>query len=225
MTRAGTPLLLALWGRLWMRLAGRSLPGRAAMAIAALGSPPFYGRFRLSLYNRKGFIAPSARVHHPDLALGPNVFLGDRVTIYRDRDGGPVRLGERVRLIGDIYVQTGEGGAVEMGPRTAVQPRCHFAAYLTPIVIGEGVQIATGCSFYSYDHSFAAGSPISAQPLTAKGAIEIGDDAWLGTGVTVLSGVRIGQGAVVAAGSVVTHDIPDQALARGVPARVHGFRR
>jgi maltose O-acetyltransferase len=52
------------------------------------------------------------------------------------------------------------------------------------------------------------------------GAIEIGDGAWLASRVMVLPGVRIGAGAVVAAGSVVTRDVPDNTLVAGVPARV-----
>jgi acetyltransferase-like isoleucine patch superfamily enzyme len=52
----------------------------------------------------------------------------------------------------------------------------------------------------------------------------IGDEAWLGVGVIVLDGVRIGDGAVVGAGSVVIHDVPDGAVAQGVPARVMMLR-
>ena len=61
--------------------------------------------------------------------------------------------------------------------------------------------------------------------MQTKGGIVIGDDAWLGVGVIVLDGVKIGKGAVVGAGSVVTRDIPDGAIATGVPARVVKMRR
>jgi acetyltransferase-like isoleucine patch superfamily enzyme len=52
----------------------------------------------------------------------------------------------------------------------------------------------------------------------------VDDDAWLGVGVIVLSGVRIGKGAVVGAGAVVTHDVPDGAVVAGVPARIVKMR-
>jgi len=52
----------------------------------------------------------------------------------------------------------------------------------------------------------------------------VNDDVWIGHGSTILSGVRIGQGAVVAAGSVVTKDVPLYAIVGGVPAKVIKYR-
>jgi acetyltransferase-like isoleucine patch superfamily enzyme len=78
--------------------------------------------------------------------------------------------------------------------------------------------------FYSYDHSFARGIPYSKQPLKTKGPIIIEDEVWIGARSVVLSGVCIGKGAVIAAGSVVTKDIPAEAIAAGSPARVLRFR-
>ena len=109
---------------------------------------------------------------------------------------------------------------MKIGDRTTVQPRCQFSAYRAPIQIGCDVQIAPNCAFYPYDHAFARGELIRKQPLQTKGGISIGDDVWLGFGVIVLDGVRIGKGAVIGAGAVVTRDIPDGAIAFGVPARV-----
>jgi len=59
---------------------------------------------------------------------------------------------------------------------------------------------------------------------TSKNRVEIGDDVWIGAQAVVLPGVRIGDGAVIAAGSVVTRDVPANAVASGVPARVKRFR-
>lgn len=57
-----------------------------------------------------------------------------------------------------------------------------------------------------------------------KGDIVVDDDVWIGYGATILSGVHIGQGAVVAAGAVVTSDIPPYAVVGGVPAKVIKYR-
>ena len=54
--------------------------------------------------------------------------------------------------------------------------------------------------------------------------IVIADNVWLGFGVTILQGVRIGKGAVVCAGAVVTKDIPDYSIVAGVPAKIIGTR-
>ena len=57
-----------------------------------------------------------------------------------------------------------------------------------------------------------------------KGDITVSDDVWIGFGSTILSGVHIGQGAIVAAGSVVTKDVPPYAIVGGVPAKVIKYR-
>ncbi|HEY5587903.1 MAG TPA: CatB-related O-acetyltransferase [Candidatus Paceibacterota bacterium] len=54
----------------------------------------------------------------------------------------------------------------------------------------------------------------------SKGSIIIEDEVWLGYGVTILSGVKIGKGAIIAAGSVVTKDIPPYTVAGGIPAKI-----
>ena len=58
----------------------------------------------------------------------------------------------------------------------------------------------------------------------SKGNIVIDDDVWLGYGATIMSGVHIGQGAEVAAGAVVTKDVPPYAIVGGVPAKVIRYR-
>ena len=58
----------------------------------------------------------------------------------------------------------------------------------------------------------------------SKGNIIIDDDVWIGFGATIMSGVHIGQGAVIAAGSVVTKDVPPYAIVGGVPAKVIKYR-
>ncbi len=58
----------------------------------------------------------------------------------------------------------------------------------------------------------------------SKGDIEVGDDVWIADSSLILSGVKIGQGAIVAAGSVVTKDVPPYAIVGGVPAKVIKYR-
>lgn len=58
----------------------------------------------------------------------------------------------------------------------------------------------------------------------SKGNIDISDDVWIGYGATIMSGVHVGQGAVIAAGAVVTRDVPPYAVVGGVPAKVIKYR-
>ena len=207
-----------------MRYAGLSQFGRTATRIATWFAPPYYGRCYLARLNPKGYIATSAIVHHNSVQFGHNIFIGDRVVIYQDKDGGSVEFGERVHIYGESFIQTGFGGSVRVGDHSHIHPRCQLSAYKSNIYIGSGVQIAPNCAFYPYNHGIASGELIKDQTLHSKGDIIVGDDAWLGFGVIVLDGVHIGQGAVVGAGSVVTDDIPNEAIAIGIPASVVKMR-
>lgn len=215
---------LSLWSRFWMKFAWSGYFGRFATRLASWTAPPYRQRRRLARYHRKGYISPSAIICHDNVQLGTNIFIGDRVTIYQDDRNGSVKIGDRVRIHQDVCIETGAGASVVIGADTGIQPRCQFSAYKAPIHIGRGVMIAPNCAFYPYDHGIAPHEPIKNQPLQTKGGITIDDDAWLGYGVIVLDGVRIGKGAVVGAGAVVTKDIPDGAIAVGSPARVINMR-
>jgi acetyltransferase-like isoleucine patch superfamily enzyme len=113
---------------------------------------------------------------------------------------------------------------VYIGTGTSIHQGCQIESYKAPIQIGQRVGIAARCDFQSFDHGIASGQWFETQPLKTKGPIIIDDEVWLGHGVIVLSGVRIGKGAVIGAGSVVTKDIPANAVAVGVPARVVRMR-
>ena len=89
-----------------------------------------------------------------------------------------------------------------------------------PVNIGSHVNLAQGVTVSALNHNFSeTGKRIDEQGITTR-QIVIEDDVWIGTNATVLAGVRIGSHSVIAAGAVVTHDIPPHSLAAGVPAQV-----
>lgn len=101
------------------------------------------------------------------------------------------------------------------------------------LIIGSYVSIAENVSFIlDADHctntisSFPFKAKVIGESFEAfgKGDIILDDDVWIGYGSTILSGVHIAQGAVVAAGAVVTKDVPPYAIVGGVPARVIKYR-
>lgn len=217
-------LAIRTWGRLWMTLAAIRVLRRPTTWLASLSAPPYYGQHALARLHPSGYTAVSARVHHGALARGDHTSLGDRVVVYRDREGGPIIIGSRSTINMDSCLQTGQGGRIEIGADTHIQPRCQFSAYVGEIRIGDRVSIAPNCYFYPYDHRTDAHDIIRKQGLKSSGDIVVDDDVWIGTGVIILQDVHIGRGAVLAAGAVITSDVPEMAIAAGVPAKVIGSR-
>ncbi len=195
---------------------------RLALALAWLGrqrlDPTIQSR--LAAIRVGGYTAADAFLSNGGIHLGVHSLVGSGCRIHRHPDGGPITIEAHAHLYGDTIIETGHGATVRIGAGSHIQPGCHIHAFVQPIHIGSQVEIAAQCAFYSYNHGVAPERLIMDQPLTSKGSIYIGDGAWLGHGVIVLENVRIGLGAVVGAGSVVTHDIPDHAIAAGVPAKV-----
>lgn len=89
---------------------------------------------------------------------------------------------------------------------------------IAPVTIGDHVMIGPGSSIITVNHPLSPARRRrhigQARPVT------IGSDVWIGASCTILPGVTIGDNVVIAAGAVVTKDIPDNSLAAGVPARV-----
>lgn len=99
--------------------------------------------------------------------------------------------------------------------------------------IGNYCSIGSGTTFMlgsEHPYSCISTFPFKVKILsveheaTTKGPIELCDDVWIGENVLILSGVRIGQGAVVAAGAIVTKDVPAYAIVGGNPARIIKYR-
>lgn len=89
-----------------------------------------------------------------------------------------------------------------------------------PVCIGSHVNLAQGITVTALNHNFTdADKRIDEQGITTKPVV-IGDDVWIGANAVILPGVAIGSHAVVAAGAVVTKDVPSRTLVGGVPAKV-----
>ena len=209
-----------LWVRFWMHFAGLGTFGRLAMRIAGWLYPPYKGRHILAEKSNFGYFESSVKIHIRHFEKGKRVFLGDGVTIYSKTNNETVRLGDDVYINVGTILELGPGGSIVIGDRTTIQTKCHLSAYCGEIKIGEDVQIAPNCAFYPYNHGMDLGKKMNDQPLFSRGGINIEDGVWLGFGVIVLDGVTIGKESIVAAGSVVTKDIPAMVVAGGVPAKV-----
>lgn len=137
-----------------------------------------------------------------------------------------VRIGDSCLLEHDIHFKFDgiwkPGPSIIIGNDVIIGFGCEFNIRAR-IVVGNHTLIASGCKFIDHDHGIAAGELVRNQP-GPEIPITIGRDVWLGSNVVVLKGVEIGDGAIVAAGAVVSKNVPSGEIWGGVPARKIGER-
>jgi acetyltransferase-like isoleucine patch superfamily enzyme len=154
------------------------------------------------------------------------ITLGDRVAIddysLLDASGAGeagIILGDDVIISRNCVIQ-GKTGSVTIGNKTDIGCNAILSSG-GGIQIGNSVLIAGNCYIGGGRYvTEQIDVPMMEQGLYTKGPVIIGDDVWLGAGSTVLDGVKIGRGCIVGAGAVVTKDLPDYAIAAGIPAKV-----
>jgi acetyltransferase-like isoleucine patch superfamily enzyme len=89
-----------------------------------------------------------------------------------------------------------------------------------PVSIGNHVNMAQGITVTALNHNFSDPDKRIDEQGISTSAVYIGDDVWIGTNAVVLPGVTIGNHSVVAAGAIVTKDVPEGCLVAGVPAKI-----
>jgi acetyltransferase-like isoleucine patch superfamily enzyme len=151
-----------------MNCSGSGFYGRLATRFATWASPPHKASTFLARITPKGYIAPSAQIYHRDLRRGKNVFIGDRVLIFRADKGGHVEIGDRVCILRDSIIETGDKGSLTLGADTYIHPRCQLNAYKASIKIGTGVLIAANCALYPHNHGVMPDRPIREQPFSQR---------------------------------------------------------
>lgn len=92
------------------------------------------------------------------------------------------------------------------------------------VTIGAYVHIGHGFCVYSSNHNYASEIAIPYDDTDILKPVEIGDCVWIGANVSIVPGIRIGEGVIVGMGSVVTCDIPAGAIVGGNPAKILGYR-
>ncbi len=151
---------------------------------------------------------------------GP-VFFGRGLELEISRRG-KVRFGRFV-WIGDGTKIRCHQGEVVIGPKTVIGQECTISAYKR-VRIGEQCVIADRAMFIDFDHGMVeVERPIRAQGIYMK-PVEVGSNVWIGYGACALRGVSVGDNSVLGTYAVVTKDIPANAVATGVPARVIRMR-
>ncbi len=158
-----------------------------------------------------------ARIYLSQTQLGRKVRVDGRVYVHPD---GNIIIGDRCRFtgtMGGLELGAGPEGTLEIGENTFINYGTSVSA-MKRVTIGRDCAIGTYCMIM--DNDFHKISPEERYEFPESDPITIGDKVWLGGHVIVLKGVTIGDGSVVAAGSIVTKDIPPRSLAVGAPAKV-----
>lgn len=135
------------------------------------------------------------------------------------------RCGPRTSFDGLTSTFDGAGN-ISLGSDVFLAPRCFIAVPNVQFSVGDDTMIGPDFCAMGGDHRFDVPGRLyrDTHALGVNQPIFIGCNVWIGARVTVLKGVRVGDGAIIGAGSVVTRDVPSQAIAAGVPAAVVRWR-
>lgn len=127
--------------------------------------------------------------------------------------GNNINIQHGAVFVSDISIGNRSG----IGRNSRISGKC---------VIGDNVMMAPGCIIAPPNHVFdRTDVPMNRQGLKPSKGVVIGNDVWICTNAIILDGVKIGDGAIIAAGAVVTKDIPQFAICAGVPAKVIKMRK
>ncbi|NFU00604.1 sugar O-acetyltransferase [Clostridium botulinum] len=166
------------------------------------------------------------------LALGEELFSERqhaKEVIFEFNSLHPSDVEKRTELISKLFGYVGENFYIEPPFRCDYAYNIHWGenSYVNynctildcaKVTIGKNVLIGPNVNIFTAGHPLSPSQRISG--LEYAHSIEIGDGAWIGGGTTINPGVKIGRNAVIGSGSVVTKDIPDNAVAVGNPCRV-----
>ena len=117
---------------------------------------------------------------------------------------------------------------ISIGDDVFIGRNCIMQSEHGSIVIGDRVMFGPGVNIHGGNHDISVGNTpmrFRTKEPGSDGEVRIGNDVWIGSNAIILNKITIGDGAVVAAGAVVTHNVPPLAIAAGVPAKVIGYRK
>jgi acetyltransferase-like isoleucine patch superfamily enzyme len=211
------------------RAAARSTtpaPSRGGRVVAKI----FYRFWNLIQRTSFAELALTAKVHpfsgikgRARVAIGESSRLGAFCRVEAIEPRSFIRIGARCDIHPSAMLLA-YGGHIEIGDDCSVNPFCVLYGH-GGLKIGNGVRIAAGTAMIPANHNFdEIDRPIFQQGVSAKGII-IEDDVWIAANATILDGVRIGRGCVIAAGAVVTKDVEPFSVMGGVPARLIQMRK
>lgn len=118
-----------------------------------------------------------------------------------------------LRVFPPFYTDFGKN--IHIGKNVFINACCHFQDH-GGVTLGDGCQIGHNVVFATLNHGMAPED----RGTTYPAPIRLGKNVWVGSNATILQGVSIGDNSIVAAGAVVTHDVPENVIVAGVPAKI-----
>jgi len=211
----GRPGLLPLIAHELIVTFTQGLPGALGLVLRKALYPRLLGSC-----GRNVVFGQNVTLRHPHkIHVADNVVIDDNCLLDAKGDtNAGIRIGSGV-FIGRNSILSCKNGDIDLADGANIGFNCEvFSA--SQVHIGAGTLLAAYTYVIGGDHDFADPSKsVLEQQRTSRG-VTIGAGAWIGAGAKVLDGVRIGDKAIVGAGAVVTRDVPAQAVAVGIPARV-----
>ena len=147
------------------------------------------------------------------------VKIGGNVSI--NASGGVVKLSQRSVLAANVRIDA-MGGDVVIGSDVLINTNTIITSW-SGVSIGSDALIVPFCHITDRDHGLSKDFLIRKQAGESS-PIEIGEDVWMASSCIVLKGVKIGNGAVIGANSVVNNDVGEYEIAAGSPVKVIGIR-
>ena len=158
---------------------------------------------KFNVFRNFGFVLPHGAIitvpENVEIGKGFGISQGCMILAQGLNSGSKVRIGRNVKLNFNVMLNADNGGIIE---------------------IGDDVLIGPNVVMRAANHKFDSTEQAIYQQGHTAGNIKIGNNVWLGSGVTILPDVSIGEGSIVAAGAVVTKDVPAFSITAGVPSKV-----
>ncbi len=180
----------------------------------------FISKLRHRTPTGAGYISWHARIEGKGaINVGAHSFIARDAWLHSRTPKCNITIGEYSSVESYARLVTQDGGHIKIGDHTKVDSFCVIYGHPGSVEIGSYVRMATHIVIVPANHKFAGTGMIYGQGDTSEGVV-IEDDVWIGSGVIILDGVRIGAHSVIGAGSVVTKSVPPQSVVVGVPAKV-----
>jgi len=189
----------------------------------------FYKRLYFNKINGVFFCGKGVIIEHGEtLSAGESLIIENFVYLNALSENG-IRIGNNVTIgKNSVLVCTGviknKGSGILIGNNCAIGAQS-FLGGQGGIEIQDDVIMGPGVKIFSENHNFDKHDILIRLQGESRKGVLIRSNCWIGASVTILDGVKIGDGCVVAAGSVVTNEMPDNSIIAGVPAKVIKVRK